>query len=147
MDFDKCDEDGFEGEQPYYQINQPPSHLNPQNFVHFDNSSLIENDQYPPEEVIFINDSQLHTYIINNRQQRDPLQQQNKQPSNSNMLFYPNVGINKQMEGGDDGANMGNDRSQNKENNTELNENLNNDTIVNDDVDDDGEVLIYDTQL
>ena len=117
MDFDKC-EDGFEDEpEEYLQINQEEP-----NFVHFDSSN---NDQ----EIMFVNNAQLHTYIINNREQT--LQEP------PNMLVYSNHnGIEKQIKG--DGAN--NDSSLSKIN-------IDNENDIDEDEDDDDEVLLYDTQL
>ena len=144
MDFDKCDDDddGFEEDEDcqynrFIPMNQP---MNMHNFVHYD-TSLSES--VPPEEVIFINDAQLHTYVINNK---DFMQE----PKPNNLLFYPQhktrIG-NKQIDRSkNDGAKMDNDSFEKKENNRERNKIKNNDS-PNDDNDEEEEVLIYDTQL
>ena len=142
MDFDKCDDDdGFEEEEDcqynnFLPLNQP---MNIHNFVHYD-TSLCEN--VPPEEVIFINDAQLHTYVLDNKD----LIQESANPNN--LLFYPQhkSGIgSKQIDRSNDGANMDNNSFDKKENNRERNKIKNNDS-PNDDNDEE-EVLIYDTQL
>ena len=150
MDFDKCVEDGFEDEeedQYNFQMNKHSILTNDSHFVHFDPHMT---QQRPGEEVIFIHDAQLHTYIINNK---DPLQQQD--PSSDDLqnetLYYQQhnnvAGVVKQIkQSDDDGANMDNSSKRNKKNhNIEHDERLNNDTVNDDDEED--EVLIYDTQL
>ena len=139
MDFDKCDDDdGFEEDEDchynnFHPLNRP---MNIHNFVHYD-TSLSES--VPPEEVIFINDAQLHTYVIDNK---DLIQE----PNPNNLLFYPQhkSGIgSKQIDRSNDGVD--NNSLDKKENNRERNQIKNNDS-PNDDNDEE-EVLIYDTQL
>ena len=147
MDFDKCEDDGFEDEDQYnFQMNKHhPSLLTNESlqnpFVHFDPHMA---QQRPGEEVIFIHDAQLHTYIINN-----------KDPANETLYYQQHnnaraVGMIKQLQqSDDDGANMDNSSSSKrnkKNNNRDHDESQCNDDTVNDD-DDEDEVLIYDTQL
>ena len=152
MDFDKCEEDGFEEDEDQYnfQMNKHSILTNDSlenHFVHFDPHMT---QQRPGEEVIFIHDAQLHTYIINNK---DPLQQHTSSDLQNETLYYQQhnnvaaVGMVKQIkQSDDDGANLDNSSKKNKKNhNREHDERQNNDT-VNDD-DDEDEVLIYDTQL
>ena len=132
MDFDKCEEDGFE-EEYNFQMNKHLTNDSLQNhFVHFDPHLA----QRPGEEIIYIHDAQLHTYIINNK---DPLQQQTSSTLNETLYYqqHNNAAAGNLKQSDDDGANNG--RKRNNE------ESQNNDTV--NDEDEEDEVLIYDTQL
>ena len=129
MDFDKCEEDGFE-EEYNFQMNKHLTNDSLQNhFVHFDPHLA----QSPGEEIIYIHDAQLHTYIINNK---DPLQQQTSSTLNET-LYYQQHNNKQNKQSDDDGANNGRKRTNE--------ESQNNDTV--NDEDEEDEVLIYDTQL
>ena len=137
MDFDKCDDDDDdfdEEEQYFHQMTQS-------NYVHFETSLAANN--YPPDEVIFINDAQLHTYVIH---KSDPMFQEQ---SINNMIFHPkntNIGgAENEIDMCTNGESMTSSHRQNNENNAKRNED-DDDANLNNDVDED-EVLIYDTEL
>lgn len=137
MDFDKCDDDDDEfdeEEQYFHQMTQS-------NYVHFETSLAANN--YPPDEVIFINDAQLHTYVIH---KSDPMFQEQ---SINNMIFHPkntNIGgAENEIDMCTNGESMTSNHRQNNENNTKRNED-DDEANLNNDVDED-EVLIYDTEL
>ena len=56
MDFDECEDDDFDDDEQYFYKMAQSSYVN------FE-ASLAANN-YPREKVIFINDAQLHAYVI-----------------------------------------------------------------------------------